>query len=132
MNSLHNNNKLVSCPKCGNLFHNNCFDEYLKHKNKSNETPIINSTNVYNTNRFTFNPNLLQVRAVSEINNSRNMRRSCYASRDIIKDSLIKSHDFSWLRPYKKSINNDIKFFFKKRSIKNIKKDTLITKKLLK
>lgn len=69
---------------------------------------------------------------VSEIKNSRNMRRSLYASRDVIKDSLIKNHDISWLRPYKKSMNNDISFFFKKRSTKNIKKDTLITKKLLK
>ena len=44
----------------------------MKHKNKSNETPIINSlpTNGYNTNRyFTYNPNLLQIRNVSEINN---------------------------------------------------------------
>ena len=66
MNSLENavDNKLVSCPKCGNLFHNNCFDEYLKHK-KSIETPIINSTNVYN--HFVFNPNLLPIR--SEVNN---------------------------------------------------------------
>jgi hypothetical protein len=72
LNSINNNEKLVSCPKCGNLFHNNCWDEYVKHKNKSNETPIIiNSlpTNVYNTNRFVFNPNLLPVRSVSEVNN---------------------------------------------------------------
>ena len=69
LNTLNNDNKLVSCPKCGNLFHNNCFDEYYKHKNKSNETPIINNTNVYNTNRFVFNPNLLTpVRSVSEVN----------------------------------------------------------------
>ena len=61
----NNNNNLVACPKCGNLFHKNCFDEYLKHKNKSNETPIINNTNVYN--HFVFNPNLLPVR--SEVNN---------------------------------------------------------------
>ena len=28
LNPLNNeNNKLVACPKCGNLFHNNCFDE---------------------------------------------------------------------------------------------------------
>ena len=58
MNSVHNAEKLISCPKCGNLFHNNCwFDEYLKHKNKSNETPIINNTNLYS--HFVFNPNLL-------------------------------------------------------------------------
>ena len=45
LNSLDNTDKdkLVSCPKCGNLFHNNCWDEYVKHKNKSNETPIMNS-----------------------------------------------------------------------------------------
>ena len=37
-------------------------------KNKSNETPIINNTNVYN--HFVFNPNLLTpVRSVSEVNN---------------------------------------------------------------
>ena len=63
---------LVSCPKCGNLFHNDCWSEYVDYKNNSNETPVINrlpTTNVYNTNRFTFNPNLLQVRTVSEINN---------------------------------------------------------------
>ena len=66
LNSINSKDKLVSCPKCGNLFHNNCFDEYLKHKNKSNETPIINNTNVYN--HFVFNPNLLTpVR--SEVNN---------------------------------------------------------------
>ena len=56
LNSSNNTDELVSCPKCGNLFHNDCFDEYLKHKNKSN-TPIINRpTTVYNT---TYNPNLL-------------------------------------------------------------------------
>ena len=54
LNPLNNDNKLVSCTKCGNLFHSNCFDEYLKHKNKSN-IPIINNTNVYN--HFVFNPN---------------------------------------------------------------------------
>ena len=72
MNTVDNtdNEKLVSCPKCGNLFHNNCWDEYVKHKNKSNETPVINTlpTNVYNTNRY-YNPNLLPVRSVSEVNN---------------------------------------------------------------
>ena len=73
MNTVDNTDKdkLVSCPKCGNLFHNNCWDEYVKHKNKSNETPVINTlpTNVYNTNRY-YNPNLLTpVRSVSEINN---------------------------------------------------------------
>ena len=38
MNSLLSNEKLVSCPKCGNLFHNDCWVEYVNHKNKSNET----------------------------------------------------------------------------------------------
>jgi len=72
---LENNNteKLISRPKCGNLFHHNRWVEYVLHKNKSNETPIINTlpnTNVYNTNRFTYNPNLLTpVRSVSEVNN---------------------------------------------------------------
>jgi len=65
LNSINNKDKLVSCPKCGNLFHNNCWFEYVNHNNKSNETPIINNTNVYN--HFVFNPNLLPVR--SEINN---------------------------------------------------------------
>ena len=72
LNSLLSNEKLVSCPKCGNLFHNDCWVEYVNYKNNSNETPVINSlptSNVYNTNRFTFNPNLLPVRTVSEINN---------------------------------------------------------------
>ena len=68
MNTVHNNDKLVSCPKCGNLFHNNCWFEYVTFKNKSNETPIINRTNVYNTNRY-YNPNLLPTRGVSEVNN---------------------------------------------------------------
>ena len=54
LNPIHNKDKLVSCIKCGNLFHSNCFDEYLKHKSKSNEPPI---NNVYN--HFVFNPNLL-------------------------------------------------------------------------
>ena len=52
LNTVDNTDKdkLVSCPKCGNLFHNNCWSEYVKHKNKSNETPIINTLpNVYNT-----------------------------------------------------------------------------------
>ena len=36
--------------------------------NKTNETPVINNTNVYN--RCVFNPNLLTpVRSVSEVNN---------------------------------------------------------------
>ena len=68
LNSINHTDKLVSCPKCGNLFHNNCWSEYVKHKNKSNETPVINNlpTNVYN--HFVFNPNLLSpVR--SEVNN---------------------------------------------------------------
>ena len=68
MNTLNNKDKLVSCPKCGNLFHNNCWFEYVSYKNKSNETPIINNTNVYNTNRY-YNPNLLPIRSVSEVNN---------------------------------------------------------------
>ena len=68
MNSINSKDKLVACPKCGNLFHNKCFDEYLKHKSKSNEPPIINNTNVYN--HFVFNPNLLTpIRSVSEVNN---------------------------------------------------------------
>ena len=54
MNSVDNtvNDKLVSCPKCGNLYHNKCWYEYVAFKNKSNDSPIINN-NVY------FNPNLL-------------------------------------------------------------------------
>ena len=49
-------------------FHNNCWFEYVIFKNESNETPIINNTNVYN--HFVFNPNLLTpVRSVSEVNN---------------------------------------------------------------
>jgi len=68
LNPLNNFGQLVACPKCGNLFHNKCFDEYLKHKNKSNDPPIINNTNVYN--HFVFNPNLLTpIRSVSEVNN---------------------------------------------------------------
>jgi len=65
LNPLNNavDNKLVACPKCGNLFHNDCWLEYVKHKNKTIETPIIN-----NTNRIVFNPNL-QIRTVSEVNN---------------------------------------------------------------
>ena len=73
MNSLLSNEKLVSCPKCGNLFHNDCWFEYVNYKHNSNGTLVINSlpttSNVYNTNRFTYNPNLLQIRTVSEINN---------------------------------------------------------------
>ena len=66
LNSVHNFGQLVSCPKCGNLFHNKCWFEYVAFKSKSNEPPIINNTNVYN--HFVFNPNLLTpVR--SEINN---------------------------------------------------------------
>ena len=68
LNSINNKDKLVSCPKCGNLFHNNCWFEYVSYKNKSNETPVVNNlpTNVYN--HFVLNPNLLTpVR--SEVNN---------------------------------------------------------------
>ena len=67
LNPLNNvvDNKLVSCPKCGNLFHFKCFDEYLKHKSKSNEPPINNNTNVYN--HFVFNPLLTPIR--TEVNN---------------------------------------------------------------
>ena len=61
LNPLNNvDNKLVACPKCGNLFHNDCWLEYVKHKNKTIETPIINNT--------VFNPNL-QIRTVGEVNN---------------------------------------------------------------
>ena len=35
LNSINNKDKLV-CPKCGNLFHNNCWFEYVSYKNKSN------------------------------------------------------------------------------------------------
>ena len=68
LNPLNNKNSVVSCPKCGNLFHKKCWFEYVAFKNKSNEPPIINNTNVYN--HFVFNPNLLTpVRSVSEVNN---------------------------------------------------------------
>ena len=67
LNPLNNeNHKLVACPKCGNLFHNKCWFEYVDHRNKSNEPPIINNTNVYN--HFVFNPNLL-THVRSEVNN---------------------------------------------------------------
>jgi len=54
LNPLNNFGQLVSCPKCGNLFHNKCWYEYVAFKSKSNEPPI---NNVYN--HFVFNPNLL-------------------------------------------------------------------------
>ena len=54
MNSINIKDNLVSCPKCGNLFHNKCWYEYVAFKSKSNEPPI---NNVYN--HFAFNPNLL-------------------------------------------------------------------------
>ena len=41
--SVENNDKLVSCPKCGNLFHNDCWFEYVNYINNSNETPVINT-----------------------------------------------------------------------------------------
>ena len=67
LNSVNNFEQLVACPKCGNLFHNKCWFEYVAF-NKSNEPPIINNTNVYN--HFVFNPNLLTpIRSVSEVNN---------------------------------------------------------------
>ena len=62
MNSINNKDKLVSCIQCGNLFHSKCFDEYIKHKSKSNEPPI---NNVYN--HFVFNPLLTPIR--TEVNN---------------------------------------------------------------
>jgi len=70
LNPLNNavDNKLVACPKCGNLFHSKFWFEYVAFKSKSNEPPIINNTNVYN--HFAFNPNLLTpIRSVSEVNN---------------------------------------------------------------
>ena len=68
LNSVNNFEQLVACPKCGNLFHNKCWFEYVAFKSKSNEPPIINNTNVYN--HFVFNPNLLTpIRSVSEVNN---------------------------------------------------------------
>ena len=68
MNPLNNFERLVACPKCGNLFHSKCWFEYVAFKSKSNEPPINNRpTTVYNT---TFNPNLLTpTRSVSEVNN---------------------------------------------------------------
>ena len=54
LNPLNNFGQLVSCPKCGNLYHNKCWYEYVAFKNKSNEPPI---NNVYN--HIVFNPNLL-------------------------------------------------------------------------
>ena len=68
LNPLNNKDSVVSCPKCGNLFHSKCWLEYVAFKNKSNDPPIINNTNAYN--HFVFNPNLLTpVRSVSEVNN---------------------------------------------------------------
>ena len=68
LNPLNNFERLVACPKCGNLFHSKCWFEYVAFKSKSNEPPIINNTNVYN--HFVFNPNLLTpIRSVSEVNN---------------------------------------------------------------
>ena len=68
LNSVHNFGQLVSCPKCGNLFHNKCWYEYVAFKSKSNEPPINNNNNVYN--HVVFNPNLLTpTRSVSEVNN---------------------------------------------------------------
>ena len=68
LNSVNSFEQLVACPKCGNLFHSKCWFEYVAFKNKSNEPPIINNTNVYN--HFVFNPNLLTpIRSVSEVNN---------------------------------------------------------------
>ena len=65
MNSINNFGPLVACPKCGNLFHNKCWYEYVAFKSKSNEPPI---NNVYN--QVVFNPNLLTpTRSVSEVNN---------------------------------------------------------------
>jgi len=56
LNPLNNNNNtLVSCPKCGNLFHKNCFNDYQAFKNKPIEAPIINNTN-------------LQIRTVGGVN----------------------------------------------------------------
>ena len=67
LNSVHNFEHLVACPKCGNLFHNKCWYEYVAFKSKSNEPPIFDN-NVYN--HFVFNPNLLTpTRSVSEVNN---------------------------------------------------------------
>ncbi len=60
MNSINNKDKLVSCPKCGNLYHNKC----VAFKSKSNEPPI---NNIYN--HFVFNPLLTPIRNVSEVNN---------------------------------------------------------------
>jgi len=34
MNSVDNTEQLVSCPKCGNLFHNNCWFEYVTNQMK--------------------------------------------------------------------------------------------------
>jgi hypothetical protein len=62
MNSINNKDKLVSCPKCGNLYHNKCWYEYVAFKSKSNEPPI---NNVYN--HFVFNPLLTPIR--TEVNN---------------------------------------------------------------
>ena len=67
LNPLNNKDSVVSCPKCGNLFHSKCWFEYVNFKNKSNDPPIINNTNVYN--HFVFNPNLLPIRSVSEVDN---------------------------------------------------------------
>ena len=68
LNSVHSFGQLVSCPKCGNLFHNKCWYECVAFSSKSNEPPINSNTNVYN--HFVFNPNLLTpIRSVSEVNN---------------------------------------------------------------
>ena len=42
MNSVHNFEQLVACPKCGNLFHNKCWFEYVAFKvNQMNHLLLI-------------------------------------------------------------------------------------------
>jgi len=61
LNPLNNASRLVACPKCGNLFHSNCWYGYYNfrlnnNRNRNNQIPVSNTQPV---------PNILPIIAIT-------------------------------------------------------------------
>ena len=54
LNPVNNASRLVGCPRCGNLFHSNCWYGYYNFRlnnnnNRNNQIPVSNTQPVSNT-----------------------------------------------------------------------------------
>ena len=67
-----------------------------------------------------------------ELSNVKNLRRSAYFKRQMDNGTKIFSKDIVWLRPYKNSSIKNLKQIEGKKLNKNVKKNDLLTKGVLK